>query len=416
MGERNNEFKQMYPLVINVISGEKAGATISFDADTQVTVGRADNSDFALVKDLHLSRVHFSFFQTSEGLLIRDLNSSNGTFVNGKRITKQLLQPSDEIFAGSTLFRVMETQDEDESGTGTEKEESLREAGQVVGASDDSESDFQGTLPSPMQDSSVGTSAQNTVISPEVFPRDAEVEGGIVDFENPASFANLQAHPSLPTGSSLPASSSPTGSIREDEIEPPDDSTHAISIADSITARLSYTGEELINGLIRYRGKMGRVSFMEIANVIAEKAPLNLLVNVKKAPSNMRSFLSSPSRAQKLCWLKENETTLLTPECDFDVLQILRHCWGTNSAIVIFSELDSDSLYKHIKKSEASFCEAHVMHNHLRDSSPEYAQQLVKGLFAIMVEKRKKDPNWTIYVGGIPKTDWRSLNLPTGPS
>ena len=39
------------------------------------------------------------------GFVIRDQGSSNGTFVNGARVTEAPLRPGDEVSIGGTRFR-----------------------------------------------------------------------------------------------------------------------------------------------------------------------------------------------------------------------------------------------------------------------------------------------------------------------
>ena len=70
------------------------------------TVGRAGSSDLVLTQDKFLSGFHFSVACGAGRALIRDLGSSNGTFVNGNRVTQFDLKDGDSIQAGSTVFLV----------------------------------------------------------------------------------------------------------------------------------------------------------------------------------------------------------------------------------------------------------------------------------------------------------------------
>ncbi|MDN5789635.1 MAG: DUF3662 and FHA domain-containing protein [Micrococcales bacterium] len=69
------------------------------------TLGRDESADIVL-EDPGVSRQHSEIRVTNDGphLLtsIRDLNSTNGTFVNGDRITSQRLQDGDRITIGRT--------------------------------------------------------------------------------------------------------------------------------------------------------------------------------------------------------------------------------------------------------------------------------------------------------------------------
>ena len=41
-----------------------------------------------------------------ETWVLHDVGSSNGTMVNGEKVTRRVLQPGDEVRAGHTTFRV----------------------------------------------------------------------------------------------------------------------------------------------------------------------------------------------------------------------------------------------------------------------------------------------------------------------
>jgi sigma-B regulation protein RsbU (phosphoserine phosphatase) len=64
-------------------------------------LGRAPSNQLCYTKACGLSRNHLAFERTLAGWLVRDLDSTNGTGVNGKRIQQPyLLQPQDRIYAG----------------------------------------------------------------------------------------------------------------------------------------------------------------------------------------------------------------------------------------------------------------------------------------------------------------------------
>jgi hypothetical protein len=67
------------------------------------SVGRDDSAEIA-VDDRGLSRVHFEIAFDGEIAAIRDLGSTNGTFVDGMRITELVLRSGSRISAGRTEF------------------------------------------------------------------------------------------------------------------------------------------------------------------------------------------------------------------------------------------------------------------------------------------------------------------------
>lgn len=71
----------------------------------KVTVGRGSHCDIVFA-GTHLSRQHAELDVGKELLKIRDLNSANGTFVNGKRIQEAVLKAGDRLRLDVYSFRV----------------------------------------------------------------------------------------------------------------------------------------------------------------------------------------------------------------------------------------------------------------------------------------------------------------------
>jgi pSer/pThr/pTyr-binding forkhead associated (FHA) protein len=63
------------------------------------TVGRATRADFILDAAL-VSRLHCRLTASDDGLEVVDLRSTNGTFVNDKRVEKALLAAGDRLRVG----------------------------------------------------------------------------------------------------------------------------------------------------------------------------------------------------------------------------------------------------------------------------------------------------------------------------
>jgi pSer/pThr/pTyr-binding forkhead associated (FHA) protein len=72
--------------------------------DSQPLVIGRSNSAAVCIPDYRLSGEHFSIARANGQFVIEDLDSKNGTFVNGQRITRQTLHCDDRIVAGHTLF------------------------------------------------------------------------------------------------------------------------------------------------------------------------------------------------------------------------------------------------------------------------------------------------------------------------
>lgn len=73
--------------------------------DHALVIGRSPEIE-VVINDSNVSRRHAEVWRTSEGVAIRDLQSTNGTFVNGHRITAVSLSPRDDVTIGTLHLRI----------------------------------------------------------------------------------------------------------------------------------------------------------------------------------------------------------------------------------------------------------------------------------------------------------------------
>jgi putative nucleotidyltransferase with HDIG domain len=91
---------------ITIKNGPDKGRSFEIN-DQPVTVGR-DKTQTIQVLDQGVSRAHAEVFKLGELYIIRDLNSTNGTFVNRERIKEEVIKSSDEITVGNTQLVLTE--------------------------------------------------------------------------------------------------------------------------------------------------------------------------------------------------------------------------------------------------------------------------------------------------------------------
>lgn len=90
------------------LSGELIAVPIPLERE-EVTLGRAVEADVRVV-DTKVSRLHAKIFTERSGdeiakCILTDLDSRTGTFVNGQRISRQVLNNGDKILIGEHLLR-----------------------------------------------------------------------------------------------------------------------------------------------------------------------------------------------------------------------------------------------------------------------------------------------------------------------
>ena len=74
-------------------------------SDDSLTIGRSRDNSIVL-DDMLVSRRHVVITADDEGLLLRDVGSRNGTFVNGRRVEQIHLHEGDRIGIGASTFEV----------------------------------------------------------------------------------------------------------------------------------------------------------------------------------------------------------------------------------------------------------------------------------------------------------------------
>ncbi|MGG7178224.1 FHA domain-containing protein [Clostridium paraputrificum] len=93
--------------VLEAVEGTNIKKGSVIPVRSTITVGRKDDNSIVL-SDQHVSGNHARLVIKNNILYIEDLNSTNGTFVNGNRITGRVkLFGNDEIKIGTTNFKVL---------------------------------------------------------------------------------------------------------------------------------------------------------------------------------------------------------------------------------------------------------------------------------------------------------------------
>ena len=86
--------------------GPHAGQAFELTGEL-MTIGREATHAIALVNDMGVSRTHAQIVRQGDQTLIEDLGSTNGTYVNGVRISAPTpIKPGDTLQLGASLFRV----------------------------------------------------------------------------------------------------------------------------------------------------------------------------------------------------------------------------------------------------------------------------------------------------------------------
>jgi serine/threonine-protein kinase len=93
-------------VILEVVQGPRTGRSFVFERHDTFIVGRSRFVHCPMPEDSALSRDHFMIEINPPMCELRDLGSTNGTFVNNQRVERVRLSSGDMIAAGQSVFRV----------------------------------------------------------------------------------------------------------------------------------------------------------------------------------------------------------------------------------------------------------------------------------------------------------------------
>ena len=104
VGEGQSTRIQVREWTVEVVAGPDKGKKVTTQ-DTLLRVGSDAASDLVLT-DPTVSRRHVELERTARGIVLRDLGSRNGTFLDGHQVMQVLLQSGDKVLLGKTKVAI----------------------------------------------------------------------------------------------------------------------------------------------------------------------------------------------------------------------------------------------------------------------------------------------------------------------
>ncbi len=98
-------------VALRLVRGARANETVTLEDNQSVVLGRGTEATFR-IQDPSISRRHCQISNTPRGVLIADLGSSNGTYVNQQRLAPgwAALAPGDAVIFGQNELRILSPQ------------------------------------------------------------------------------------------------------------------------------------------------------------------------------------------------------------------------------------------------------------------------------------------------------------------
>jgi pSer/pThr/pTyr-binding forkhead associated (FHA) protein len=94
------------PLALRFVWGQLQGGVLPLQRGRSILVGRQQDSDLVIADDL-VSRRHARLAFEGEELVVEDLGSTNGTYLNGARVTRARVLEGDRLLVGGSIMKVV---------------------------------------------------------------------------------------------------------------------------------------------------------------------------------------------------------------------------------------------------------------------------------------------------------------------
>ena len=107
---------------LRFISGKYQGGEYPLPSEKEIVIGRGGELDIVLVEDM-VSRKHAKITTQQGKIVIQDLGSTNGTFVNGEKIKRARLKEGDRVLIGTSILKLITAADANDENVGATKEE-----------------------------------------------------------------------------------------------------------------------------------------------------------------------------------------------------------------------------------------------------------------------------------------------------
>ena len=92
--------------ILKFISGKYQGGEFALEMNQELIIGRSSELEMVLIEDM-VRRHQAKITVSDDDISIEDLGSTNGTFVNGEKITKCKLKEGDRILIGTSIIKLV---------------------------------------------------------------------------------------------------------------------------------------------------------------------------------------------------------------------------------------------------------------------------------------------------------------------
>ncbi|MBI1249268.1 FHA domain-containing protein [bacterium] len=374
---------------------------VSLDDKSPVRIGRSVRCDVTVPDDPHISGMHFSVACEAGRIFLKDLQSRNGTFVNGAKVSDSLqLHDGDVIVAGKTQFQLVVISEP--TGTDTPSESNgdnyyLSAEGPLANPK---YTEYDQTEPIVPQSDSlfVHPEAKQDSPSAQDYPRLSS--GSFKDARRRAGLGS-----DFPGSRPLPLSDSsqlPTNpSVPQRSIEAPR------------SMQIRYETRKAPSGMTYFCPRNEAKPPTDVAEFIGHNRFLYAVVNFSRLQPQQKTTFYNEAIAAGGVQIS-NSLLLIAKQETASFYSLLRQAWGQDAMICMASQLNKTDFTSLVYKLNEQLASPSQLLNHLYSDSQFTSSGLFDGVSALLLEI-ERGARWVIFKNDSEIRTWRTLGLPCPP-
>ncbi|MCA9127161.1 MAG: FHA domain-containing protein [Planctomycetales bacterium] len=344
--------------MLKIVEGPASGLRCHLRDLDRVSIGRRSDSDICIANDPHMSRSHVVVESVGGALQIRDLGSSNGTFVNNSRVSVVELHVGDKIKIGSSVFQVGNDDESDAPSFVGRRIDSISSEPIPSRTLSGEDLRLQGEVTHPYvplrdREKLMATRSEWATLGPEIS---LSAPSGLVSRVDPAS----QAAPSG-QAATLPIALDEYTSAFLGQFQPKerDYMLHQIEI-----------------------GRQQQNRALDLLEACRLRERLSLIVNSSQLEAAEAKALE---RQVSFCDVRRISAALLVIESNHhrDVLDFYRRCLGRDAAVCVVTEMPLNDVW--LRNTVGSLSFPSMLFDVARQSS-QRAAQLMQGVKFLLFE------------------------------
>ncbi|MFI4874675.1 MAG: FHA domain-containing protein [Blastopirellula sp. JB062] len=390
---------------LNIYAGPSAGQRIWIGDGQTIKVGRTHAAEFLIPSDPHVSGLHFAVELIDEQLMLTDLKSRNGTYLNGERLTQTVpLQDGDVITVGKTHLQAAIPGE----STGSRSGFGSRWLDEQTAVNMADETGRAPQPPAPRHDSDLT----------EYLPARAAKSQQAEEADDPHEIVG--DHYSRLSSGDFQKLRRKAGYGSHAQVEPAPQTeqpivhgAHPATSGAASPGPLDYEAGVAPSGL-NYFTQRVVVDPIAVARYIGQGRKLYAVVNLSRLPGDDRSQFYREATANGAVPISDSQVVL----DDRNVTQFettIRSIWGRDAVICLASRADKFAFVAHALRVADKLTFPSELLDSLYTRSSTDSQALFQDVSAIMLEV-ERGAGWAIFKNDAEIRTWRTLGMPCPPT